>query len=300
MKKTKKLALLAIGAALAACQPDTKNLEKKIDDLSKSQQKMMELLAKGGGPGAAQQQRPPQQRQEPDRAKTYAVPVDGDGFDGPADAKVTLVKAYDYACPYCEKVRTTMNDLRQKYGNDLRIVYKQMVVHPQMAMAGALAYCAANKQGKGHQMDELLWEKGFKARVFDQTQAQPPAPMAEAGGAPGKAADPNAKCWDTPSGCTNVVAWAQEAQLDVAKFKADMKGDCQQAVQKDMGELQRLGVAATPSFFINGRFISGAMPIDNFTTLIDEELKKANERGGGPGYYNQWVMQKGQKSLTGP
>ena len=59
------------------------------------------------------------------------MPVDGDPFEGPADAKVTIIKAYDYMCPFCDKVRPTMDELRKKYGNDLRVVYKQFVVHPQ-------------------------------------------------------------------------------------------------------------------------------------------------------------------------
>jgi predicted DsbA family dithiol-disulfide isomerase len=87
------------------------------------------------------------------------------------------------------------------------------------------------------------------------------------------------------------------------KFKEDMKG-CQQLVQNDMRELQKFGVGATPSFFINGRFMSGAMPIDNFVTIIDEELKKANEKiqAGTPAgqYYQQWVMDKGLKGLEAP
>src|SRR5437763_5452659 len=71
--------------ALAACQPDTKNLERKVDELNK---KIDNLIAQGGRPGAAQPQRP--SRPEPDRAKTYSMPVDGDAFEGPADAKVTI------------------------------------------------------------------------------------------------------------------------------------------------------------------------------------------------------------------
>ena len=93
-----KLVFIALSLTLVACQQDTKNLERKIDDLTKNQQKMMEMLAKGGsggGAGAGANQRP--QRQEPDRAKTYAVPIDNDAFEGPADAKVTIVKAIDYA-----------------------------------------------------------------------------------------------------------------------------------------------------------------------------------------------------------
>ena len=87
----KQLALLVL---VAACAPDTKNLERKVDQIAQDQRKIMDMLAKGGGAGAAQ---PRAQRPEPDRSKTYAVPIENDVFDGPADAKVTVVKAIDYA-----------------------------------------------------------------------------------------------------------------------------------------------------------------------------------------------------------
>ena len=285
----KKLVLL--GALLAAaCQPDTKNLERKVDQIAQDQRKIMDMLAKGGGAGAAAPARAP--RPEPDRTKTYSVPVDNDFSDGPADAKVTLVKAYDYACPYCEKVRGTMDDLRKKYGNDLRVVSKQLVVHPRNAMAGALAFCAAGKQGKAKDMDRLIWDKGFNARQMDMSDVTP----AEGNGQP-------VKCWDTPDGCKNVVSYAQELQLDINKFKADMK-ECQGAVNADMKHLQALMVSSTPAFFVNGRYISGAVPIENFQTVIDEELKKANEKiaQGTPAaaYYQTWVVDKGLKSVEMP
>jgi len=174
----------------------------------------------------------------------------------------------------------TLKDLSKKYGDDLRIVKKHLVVHPQTAMSGALAYCAAGKQGKAPQMDDLVWEKSFKVRKFDPDQ-----------------------CW-TSGNCEVLNAAAEELKLDIGKFKEDMKGSCQQLVQADMRELQKFGVGATPSFFINGRFMSGAMPMENFVTIIDEELKKANERiqQGTPKaqYYQQWVMDKGLKSLEAP
>jgi protein-disulfide isomerase len=284
-----KLALFTILLATAACKPDTNNLERKVDQIAQDQRKIMDMLARRGGAagGAAQQARPP--RPEPDRLKTYAVPIDSDPFDGPADAKVTIVKAYDYACPYCEKVRGTMDDLRKKYGNDLRVVYKQLVVHPHNAMAGALAFCAAAKQGKHKDMDRLIWDKGFNARQMDNSDVTP----AQAGAQP-------TKCWDTPDGCKNVVGYAQELQLDVTKFKADMK-TCQADVAKDQKDLQPLMVSATPAFFVNGRFISGAMPIENFVTVVDEELKKANERiaQGTPqaAYYQTWIVDRGLKTV---
>jgi protein-disulfide isomerase len=294
----KKLVLLSL--VLAACQSDTKNLEKKIDDLNK---KIDGLVARGGAGGGAAQ-RPPA-RPEPDRSKTYAVPVENDPFDGPADAKITIVKAYDYACPYCEKVRPTMAELHKKYGNDLRVVYKQLVVHPKNAMVGALAFCAAGKQGKAREMDALLWDKGFNVRQFDLTevpltQAEKPAPGQGQPPAPAPGGQ-MVKCWDHPDGCKNVYTWAGELGLNMDRFKADMKGDCQTLIQNDGRQLSQLGVSATPAFFINGRFLSGAQPIEQFITVIDEELKKANERvaAGTPAasYYQQWVLDKGQKSL---
>jgi protein-disulfide isomerase len=271
----KAYALSLAALLLAACQADTKNLNDKIDKLDK---KLDAILAqRGGGGGGAGAQAPRPSRPEPDRSKTYAVSIDGDPFDGPADAKVTIVKAYDYACPYCERVRGTMEELHKKYGENLRVVYKQLVVHPQTAMSGALAFCAAAKQGKGPQMDNLIWEKSFKARQFAPDQ-----------------------CWTSDAGCELLNGFAQELQLDLNKFKADMKS-CQTVVQNDMAELRKFGVGATPSFFINGRFMSGAMPIDNFVTIIDEEMKKADERiqQGTPKaqYYQQWVIDKGLKSL---
>jgi protein-disulfide isomerase len=271
--------LLAALLPLAACQSDTRNLDDRMQRIEK---KLDALIASGGARGGnaagANVPRPP--RAEPNPAKTYAVTIENDPFDGPADAKVTIVKAYDYACPFCERVRPTMEDLRKKYGNDLRVVSKQLVVHPTTAMSGALAFCAASKQGKAKEMDALIWDKSFKARQY-----------------------PPDKCWDQDAGCELLNGFATELKLDLNKFKADMKS-CSSVVQTDMRDLQKFGVGATPSFFINGRFISGAVPIDNFVTVIDEELKKANERiqQGTPAaqYYQQWVVDKGLKQLEAP
>jgi hypothetical protein len=88
--------------------------------------------------------------------------------------------------------------------------------------------------------------------------------------------------------------------LDLNKFKADMRGSCMEQIQKEQKEMQVVGVGATPGFFINGRFLSGAQPIESFQTLIDEELKKAKERiaSGTPqaAYYKTWIVDKGEKA----
>jgi len=92
----KSYALLAASLLpLAACQADQKNLNDRMERIEK---KLDALIASGGGRGnaaGAQQARP--QRPEPDRSKTYAVSIEGDPFIGAADAKVTLIEAFDYA-----------------------------------------------------------------------------------------------------------------------------------------------------------------------------------------------------------
>jgi protein-disulfide isomerase len=251
-------------------------LERAVAEIAK---KLDALLAAGNRQGYV----PPRRRPEPDRAKVYAVAVDGHPFEGPRDAIITMVVALDYADPYTERSRDTRVQLRKKYGNDLRIVYRNFVVHPTVATAAALASCAADKQKKFAAYDDVLWEKGFKARQFDNNLD-----------------DASSHCWEGAAGCPIALGFAKELHLDLVKFKRDMTS-CETEVKADMAELQRFGVGATPSFFINGRFMSGAMPLEDFTMLIDEELKKANERllGGASRatYYNDWVLAKGLKQL---
>ncbi len=222
-------------------------------------------------------------RKVQDPAKTYAVPVDGFPSDGPADAKVTLVIAHDYADPYSEKNRATLDDLRKKYDKDLRIVFRNVVVHPRNAMAAALASCAAYKQKKFELMEDRLWE-GFRQRKFDMD--------VDIGNGP-------QSCWTTPDGCANVVDFAKDIGLKIDKFKADMNA-CVSIVSTDQLEMQgKFGVNATPTFFINGRYLAGAMPTADFEKLIDEELAKATTQinKGTPRarYYKTFVLDKGTK-----
>ena len=261
----KSLIAAVVGAAMlmGACAQDNKEV---LDKLTSIENRLKNLEAKGVGAGVPQQQRPARPAPAPD--KTYAIKVDDSPVQGNPNAPVTIVKAYEYACPYCEKVRPTIDAIEQEYGDKVRVVYQQFVVHPQIATIPSQAACAAYKQGKFDAMDPLIWEKGFKTRQFDEA---------------------------------NMLSLAKEAGLDVAKFQADMKGDCVGWVQKQMAQLSSFGVGATPGFFINGRFLSGAQPLPAFKTLIDEELKKAEERiaQGTPAnkYYQTWVVEKGLTKL---
>jgi predicted DsbA family dithiol-disulfide isomerase len=166
------------------------------------------------------------------------------------------------------------------------VVYKQLVIHPDNAMAGALAFCAAANQGKHDEMNNLVWEKGFKGKSLDASRVD------------GKL------CWETPEGCKNVVSYAQELGLDVDKFKADMK-ECTKLAEKDKASMNQFGVGGTPAFFVNGRFVpGGAAPFERFVPIIDEELAKANDaiqkgEATQADYYEKVIVGKGLKKLDG-
>jgi protein-disulfide isomerase len=264
--------LIVAALALAGCARQDEQTQKKLDLLITKVEGLDKKVSSGalGRPAGAQLPNQGQQpRRGPDPATVYAVDIAGDPFVGPADAKVTIVKASDYACPFCQRSEPTLEQLLKDYSGKVRVVYKDYIVHPQTATVPAYAACAANEQGKFAEFNKALWEKAF-----------------------GK---------DTSE--TMMTTIATELKLNLDKFKSDMNGDkCKQAVANDQKVLSAVGVTGTPAFFINGRFLSGARPIEQFKTLIDEELGKADAAIGKNGvtaanYYDKVVFAAGKKAL---
>jgi protein-disulfide isomerase len=149
----------------------------------------------------------------------------------------------------------------KEYDGKVRVVFKNLVVHPQV-MNAHIAGCAAGKQGKFQPFKAVFWEKGFKARKMDDA---------------------------------NIEAIAKEIGLDMGKFKADIAGqECKDMVQNDMAELQKFKVNSTPTFFVNGTHVGGALPKQNFKQMIDEKLKTAD---GQADYYDKVIMATGEKQF---
>ena len=74
---------------------------------------------------------------------------------------------------------------------------------------------------------------------------------------------------------TNYLRYAGELKLDVEKFKGDLSSKVvKKRIEDDLSMAGSLGVTGTPSFFINGRFLSGAQPFSSFKKVIDEEISK--------------------------
>jgi protein-disulfide isomerase len=148
-----------------------------------------------------------------------------------------------------------------------------MVVHPQVVTDAHNAGCAAAKQGKFVEFKNAFWDKAFGPYSAQH--------------------DPS------KLGVDNIMAIAKDLGLDTAKLKADMNGpDCKAHIQADMAELNKFHVGSTPTFFINGKLVVGAVGKENFKQIIDEKLKVAEASGvSGASYYDKEIVEKGLKQF---
>ena len=157
----------------------------------------------------------------------------------------------------------------KEYDGKVRVVFKNMVVHPQQVTNAHLAGCAAAKQGKFIAYKDAFWEKSF-------------GPYAAA-------RDPS------KLDVATIMEWAPSVGLDVGKLKADMASpECQKRLQADSEELAKFQVNSTPTFFVNGIHIGGALPKESFKQVIDERLKVVEQSGVNPAeFYDKKVIGEG-------
>jgi protein-disulfide isomerase len=74
-----------------------------------------------------------------------------------------------------------------------------------------------------------------------------------------------------------LLQYAKELGLDVNKFKSDLDAARgRPGITADVAEANALGATGTPAFFVNGRFLSGARPFNDFAQLINGELQRLN------------------------
>jgi len=220
-----------------------------------------------------------QEQREPDPTAVFAVDITQNVkigmVEGPATAPITIIKAFDFACPYCEQTSEIMHELVKDNGGKVRVVYKNLVVHPDTALPGHLASCAAAKQGKYTQFKDAFWKNAFGG--YKASGGKDKSPML----------------------ADNIMKFSAEIGLNTTQLKADMDGkDCQAFMQADMQELQKFKVNATPTFYVNGKFVGGAMGKEDFQKMIDEQLALVQKSGvSGGEYYEKVVMAKGEKQF---
>ena len=161
---------------------------------------------------------------------------------GPQKAPVTIVEFADYECPYCQKVAADVKKLQADLSDKVAFTYKDFPIHSRSEKAAEAARCAG-KQGKFWELhDELFHSKELDV---DQLKAQ-----------------------------------ARALKLDSSEFdKCLDSGEEAEAVDRDHKEGTRLGISGTPSFFINGHFMSGALDYATLRQIVEQQL--AVQQGSG-------------------
>jgi protein-disulfide isomerase len=160
---------------------------------------------------------------------------------GVSSAPITIVEFSDFQCPFCRAAESSLKQVRQKYGDEIRLVYMDFPLgfHPHAMDAARAARCAAD-QDKFWQFHDALFR--------DQKKLDP----------------------------DSLRQTAANVGLDRNKFNACFTEDKHDAgIRQDMAEGNSLGVTGTPTFFINGRELVGAQPAPKFNEVINEEIARA-------------------------
>lgn len=169
------------------------------------------------------------------------VAVDDDASRGPAKAPVTIVEFSDYQCPYCSRAEQTVTEVLKKYGDKIRLVYRDypLSFHQNANIAAQASECAKD-QGKFWEMHGAMFANQSKLTQNELVE--------------------------TAGGISGIDKEKFKACLDSGKFKDE--------VQKDFEEGVKAGVTGTPTFFINGIPMVGARDLASFSDIIDAELER--------------------------
>ena len=177
----------------------------------------------------------------PPRADVHA---DDDPFMGPENAPVTLIEFSDFQCPYCRRVQSVLKRLMTAYQGQVKLVFRDFPlrqVHPEAQKAAEAAQCA-NDQGQ-------FWQ--YHDRLFAVTELK----------------------------IDDLKRYAAEMGLDAGSFNTCLdSGKYSQEVQDDIDDARVAGVNATPSFFVNGLPINGAVPFERFVEMVELALERTRDQ----------------------
>jgi protein-disulfide isomerase len=170
----------------------------------------------------------------------YTVPGPQDLSKGPATAPITIIEFSDFECPYCRRAQDTINKVEKKYGDKVRFVFRHypLPFHKKAPKASEAAQCAKD-QGAFWLYHDALFTKGSKLENAAYKKL------------------------------------AKKLKLNSSQFDRCLdSGSYANRVASDTRDGKTLGITGTPTFFINGIKLVGAVPFTDFTEVIDKELAK--------------------------
>lgn len=186
------------------------------------------------------------------------IDVSGRPTRGAKSAKVVLINFDDFECPFCSRMHQTLfPEILKEYGDRVTIVYKDyplVEMHPWATHAAVDANCLASQNG------DAYWDFADYIHANQREVSGEATP-----GARFAALD------------RMTLLQGQKHNLDVVKLQSCIKAQDEGAVKASMKEADDLGINATPTMFINGQKIDGAVPISQVRAALDQALKDAGQ-----------------------
>jgi protein-disulfide isomerase len=223
--------------------PRSPNLGKLVIDMAKDGKGLGQILA-----AIDDKQKPtapaPGGAAAPAGGSKKVLPTAHNVRWGAKAAKVTVVEFSDFQCPFCKRVGPTVKQVQDKYKGDLAIVWmNQPLPFHDHAMDAATAFQAAARQG--HDKAWKLHDKMFE----NNTALTRP----------------------------DLEKYAGEVGLNLGKWKKDWDDPkIKEEVAEDQRVAGQVGANGTPTFYINGRELVGAVDFSEFQKIIDDEIKQAD------------------------
>ena len=224
------------GTTSTTSTTDTGRLAEIEDRLAKLEQKIGQILEIGRTPTPTAPAAAPLSNEQIEELEHG-----GTVTHGPETAPVTIVEYSDFDCPFCAALQPALQQIKQEYGDQLRLVFRQFPLvglHPNAWMAAEASLCA-REQGKFPAMHAALFT-------------------------------------ETTKDVEHLQEIAEEVGLDGPLFEECLNiGQYDAEVQADYDSGIAAGVRGTPTMFINGSKIVGAVSVIVIKEMIDRELAAA-------------------------
>jgi protein-disulfide isomerase len=184
------------------------------------------------------------------------IDVRGRPTRGNKDAKVVAVNFDDFQCPFCSRMHQTLfNEVFKDYGDRVLFIYKD---YPLTEIHRWATHAAVNANCLAAQNNDAYWDFADYIHANQRDINSEKTPEAQFAALDKLATDQG-----------------QKHKLDGAKLQACIKAQKDDAVQASVREGNMLGVDATPTMFVNGEKVDGAVPLNELRATLDRALKDA-------------------------
>lgn len=185
------------------------------------------------------------------------INVNGRPTRGAKNSKVVVVNFDDFECPFCSRMHQELfPEILKEYGDRITFVYKDyplVEIHPWATHAAVDANCLAAQNG------DAYWDFADYIHANQHEVSNEKTPAAR---------------FDALDRLT--ILQGQKHNLDVVKLQSCLKAQDDSAVKASMKEAEGIGVEATPTLFVNGEKVDGAVPPSELRAALDRALKDAN------------------------